>query len=218
MTSVMTIFAHQDDETFSAGGTLAKYAHIGNAYAVTVTADPKRETEFVTACATLGVVPINLGIESLDSVDYTEVLHRIVATIRQYKPTHIITHIDFDYHRDHRKVRELVVEAVEWVSHTTGGLPAHQIASLWAAETTVLIPFPHIYIDTSQFQKVHLQAIVCYESQAHKGGQHFYSKFHTTRTQLRGIQAGCKSAEAFLQIAITRAGSFKPTKVFTEFP
>ena len=49
MNKLMTIFAHQDDETFSAGGVLAKYAEIGEAIAVSLTFDPDRKKEFQKA-------------------------------------------------------------------------------------------------------------------------------------------------------------------------
>ena len=59
---LMTIFAHQDDETFSAGGVLAKYAENGRSFAVSITSDPLRENEFSQACKILGTTPINLEI------------------------------------------------------------------------------------------------------------------------------------------------------------
>ncbi len=218
MRRLMTIFAHQDDETFSAGGILAKYAQIGESCAVTVTSDEARRNEFKDACEILGCRGIILENRNVDNSNELSIKKQIVDVIREFKPDIVVTHIDFDYHHEHKKVRELVEEAVEWVSHTTSDNVAHQVSALWAAETTVLIPVPQIYIDISEHNDCRLKAIEVYESQSHKGGDGFYSRFHSTRTRLRGIQAEVEHAEAFVRVPITTAGSFKPTKHFSEFP
>ncbi len=218
MRRLMTIFAHQDDETFSAGGILAKYAQIGESCAVTVTSDEARRNEFKDACEILGCRGIILENRNVDNSNELSIKKQIVDVIRDFKPDIVVTHIDFDYHHEHKKVRELVEEAVEWVSHTTSDNVAHQVSALWAAETTVLIPVPQIYIDISEHNDCRLKAIEVYESQSHKGGDGFYSRFHSTRTRLRGIQAEVEHAEAFVRVPITTAGSFKPTKHFSEFP
>ncbi|MHA2502826.1 MAG: PIG-L deacetylase family protein [Candidatus Kariarchaeaceae archaeon] len=217
MIALMTIFAHQDDETFSAGGTLASYAEQGG-IAVTVSSDPGRREEFNEACRILGVKGIILENEEISATNERQITQQLVELIRTHRPDHVITHTEFDYHHEHRRVRKLVEEAVEWASHTTSNAVAHQVKSLWAAETTVLIPFPEIYIDISNFHDKQMQAIACYETQSHKGGKGFYSKFHSKRTELRGIQAEVTYAEAFTQIPIALAGSFKPEKVYTRFP
>lgn len=213
----MTVFAHQDDETFSAGGTLAKYGRDGNAFAVSVTADPKRENEFAEACSVLGVQPITLGFETVGPHNQEEVIREIVKVIRVHQPTYVITHIPFDYHREHRLVHISTMEAIEWASHTTTNLPAFQVEGVFGAETTVLIPFPEIYIDITITNPLRMKAIECYETQSHKGGKGFYSKFHGTRTKLRGIQADVENAEAFIRFPIATSGAFKPVKNYSGF-
>ena len=134
----MTIFAHPDDETFSAGGVLAKYS---SSYAVCITFDKQREVEFKQACSLLETIPIQLNYTEISSSTFNSIKNELVDTIRKHKPDIVITHIDFDYHQEHRMVRQVVEEAVEWASHTTTkNIEAHQVKSLWAAETTVLIP------------------------------------------------------------------------------
>ncbi len=213
----MTVFAHQDDETFSAGGTLAKYGSKSKAWAVTVTEDSKRKQEFKDACEILGVEPISLGFASVGPHNREDVILKIVRTIRLHKPTFIITHVPFDYHREHRLIHEAVLEAVEWASHTTSEESAFQVHAVFGAETTVLIPFPELYIDISETNEKRLQAIKRYESQSHKGGKGFYSKFHGTRTKLRGIQAEVEDAEAFIRFPISTTGAFKPRKHYKSF-
>lgn len=212
----MTIFAHQDDETFSAGGVLSKYQL---SYAVSITKDDKRGKEFEKACNLLDTNPIQLNFRNITNSNFDEVKSELIRIIQEFKPEIIITHIDFDYHKEHRITHEIVKEAVEWASHTTNlKKDAHQVRSLWGAETTVLIPFPHIYIDISKTNNQRLDAIAIYESQSHKGGDGFYSNFHNTRTKLRGIQASTEHAEAFINIPISLSGSFKPVKYYDSFP
>lgn len=213
---IMSIFAHQDDETFSAGGVLAKY---DQSFAVSITKDEKRVSEFQNACKLLSTEGIQLDFENITETNFTLIKNTLIEIIQKYRPNVIITHVDFDYHREHILTQEIVKEAVEWASHTTNPkMEAHQVKSLWGAETTVLIPFPHIYIDISKWNKKRLEAIAVYESQSHKGGDGFYSNFHNTRTKLRGIQASTEHAEAYINIPIALSGSFKPTKSSESFP
>ncbi len=209
---IMTIFAHQDDETFSAGGTLAIYAKKGGAWAVSVTSDPNREEEFKSACKILGARPIVLKNRNVTPANNDEIIKQIISLIIEIKPEYIITHVPFDYHREHRRVHHIVLEAVEWASHTTADRDAHQVKGVFGAETTVLIPFPEILVDITDENDKRMKAIQCYESQLHKGGQGFYSQFHNHRTKLRGIQAGTDHAEAFVRFPQSYTGAFKPMK------
>jgi LmbE family N-acetylglucosaminyl deacetylase len=218
MAVIASIFAHQDDETFSAGGVLAKNGKEGKSYAITVTSDPSRREEFNNACSILDTEPIILDYPKVRPQDIMEIKDEIMDYLLSIQPNHVITHLDFDYHHEHRAVRDIVEEAVEWVSHTTGSKQSVQVNKLWAAETTILIPFPELYVDISSVNEQRLDAISCYESQSHKGGKGFYSKFHNKRTELRGIQSGVEHAEAYLQIPIALSGSFKPKKVYDNLP
>ncbi len=218
-TKIMTIFAHQDDETFSAGGVLAKYGVYGNSFALSVTSDPKRKDEFDMACNTLNTQPIKFDFSDVTPSNIIEIKSKIKEIILEIRPDIIITHIDFDYHYEHRMVRAAVEEAVEWASHNTNPeIDAHQVNSLWETETTILIPFPEYHIDITEVFDKKLEAIKIYESQSHKGGENFYSEFHSTRTRLRGIQAGVIHAEVFNIVKISKTGSFKPQNHLKFFP
>jgi LmbE family N-acetylglucosaminyl deacetylase len=216
---IMTIFAHQDDETFSAGGVLSKYGVFGNSFAVSVTSDPKRKDEFDMACKILKTHPIKLDFSDVTPSNIISIKSKLKEIILEFRPNIIITHLDYDYHYEHRMVRTAVEDAVEWASHTTNPeMKAHQVDSLWETETTILIPFPEYHIDITEVFNKKLEAIKIYESQSHKGGENFYSKFHSTRTRLRGIQAGVKHAEVFNMVNIAKTGSFKPQNHLKYFP
>jgi LmbE family N-acetylglucosaminyl deacetylase len=218
MDKLLTIFAHQDDETFSSGGTLAKHAKISKSYSLSVTNDPKRKKEFFDACSILNVEPILQDNSIITQANSREIRNLLIEKIREIQPDHIITHLDYDYHEEHRIINTTVKEAVEWVSHTTSDKNAFLVTNVWAAETTILIPFPEIYIDITEENAMRLEAIKCYESQNKKGGSGFYSKFHNTRTHLRGIQADVEHAEVYITVPIALTGSFKPVKVLEKLP
>ncbi len=210
----MSIFSHQDDETFSCGGTLAKYS---KSVSVSITADPKREDEFKEACSILNTLPITLNEKNITWENSRKIQNQLSELIVKHKPQHVITHIPNDYHKEHRITQEIVLEAVEWASHTTQG-EAHQVSNVWSAETTVLIDIPEVLVDISDTVSLRDKAIKIYESQSHKGGDNFYSRFHSARTHLRGIQAGTTAAEAFIQRNISISGSFKPRKNYSFLP
>ena len=218
-TKIMTIFAHQDDETFSAGGVLSKYGAFGNSYALSVTSDPKRRDEFDMACKILKTNAIKFDFSDVTPLNIIAIKSKLKEIILGIRPDIIITHLDYDYHYEHRMVRIAVEEAVEWASHNTNPeIEAHQVDSLWEAETTILIPFPEYHIDITEVFDKKMEAIKIYDSQSHKGGDNFYSEFHSTRNRLRGIQAGVKYAEVFNIVKIAKTGSFKPQNHLKFFP
>ncbi len=219
-TEIMTIFAHPDDETFSVGGLLAITAKLGKkVIAVSVTTQPERRVEFQKACEILGIQGMSLPYSSVEGSNFEEITREVIDLIIEHRPRNIITHTSFDYHREHRLVHEITLEATEWASHVSQfGEKAHQVDHLYSAETVVLFPIPHLLIDISSVIKTKQQAIEVYQSQAHKGGIGFYDSFQFHRTRMRGALAGVDHAEALQVIPIPIVGSFKPKKVLDELP
>lgn len=109
---LLAVFAHPDDETFCAGGTLAKYVAEGwDVMVVTATTgqagqirDPQvatrrslgdvRKREFFAACAQLGVGharALKYMDGTLQEIDLHELTGAVVAIIREFQPDSIIT-------------------------------------------------------------------------------------------------------------------------------
>lgn len=110
--SIMTIFAHPDDEAFGVAGSLTKYSREGVATAVVAATRGEvgtifnpaaateenlpqvRERELRRACQIMGVREVRfLGYRDgdLENCQFEEAVGKIVQVIRELKPTVIIT-------------------------------------------------------------------------------------------------------------------------------
>lgn len=156
---LLCVFAHPDDESFGAGGVLARYAAEGvETYLVAATrgergwpADPAenpgltalgriREGELREACAVLGVREVSFldyvdG--ELDAADPAEAIGKIVAHVRRVRPQVVLTFgPDGVYgHPDHIAISQFTTAAVVCAADAAyrdpAGLPAHRVAKLY---------------------------------------------------------------------------------------
>jgi LmbE family N-acetylglucosaminyl deacetylase len=133
-TRLLGLFAHPDDETFCAGGTLAKYVAAGAEVMVVSftrgeagqirdtdvatrrTLGQVRATEMQVACERLGVQHLeclDFGDGQLDQLDPQLITAETVEMIRTFRPEVVLTAgEDGAYaHPDHRVVRQAVTEA-----------------------------------------------------------------------------------------------------------
>ena len=207
------IFAHPDDESLSTGGTIAKYVAEGNqVITVCLSSDSVRKKEYLEAVKTLGIKE-NLILEYPDVHNYEQVItERLIKLILDFQPNTIVTHLEEDYHSDHRSTYKIVREAIEWAAHETQHENPHLVSKLYTSETTILLPNPHVFVDITDFYQKKEDAIRCYKSQLYKGGDDFYVNFHYYRTLMRGTQASVKHAEAFMQVPLKKNSPFYNSK------
>jgi bacillithiol biosynthesis deacetylase BshB2 len=132
---VLVVLAHPDDETFGCGGTIARFTRDGvpvtyvcatrgemgrrmgkPPFATRETLRHLREQELRSACAALGVQDLRfLGLwdKLVEFADPEEVAERILAIIREVKPTLVITfHPEFGGHPDHNAVGAATIRAI----------------------------------------------------------------------------------------------------------
>jgi LmbE family N-acetylglucosaminyl deacetylase len=158
---LLGLFAHPDDETFCAGGTLAKFAAAGwetmvvsatrgqagqihdARVATRRTLGQVRERELRSACAHLGVQHVrcfDYMDGSLEQSDRHELIGRVVATIRDFRPDVVITFgADGAYgHPDHIAMSSITTEAWSVAADSTrfpeqlaAGLAPHRPTSLY---------------------------------------------------------------------------------------
>ena len=210
---LLATFAHPDDETFGCGGTLALHAEkdiIVRALSLTCS-DTKRDTELRAAAKALGIDgPIILEEQNLKFNPV--IIHQISDIIVEHQPEVIITHLPFDYHKEHRITFELVKEAIEWAAHTTTYSSAWTVKKLLLMEVNTLISNPHIIVNVSNSWHKKKEAISAYTSQLDKFQWEYYQRFMEKKAELRGIQGDCKYAEAFLEEPIKKNSPFYTEK------
>ena len=209
----MAIFAHPDDETFGCGGTLALHAEAGHRVgALSLTcSDAERGPELRRAAEALGIdEPIIFSEGSIDPTP--ELIRRVSDVIVERRPGIVITHLPFDYHREHRAAHSLVKEAVEWAGHTTIYEDAWVVERLLLMEVNTLIPSPQVVIDVSDAWLRKKAAIKAYTTQLAKFQWGYYQNFMEKKAELRGVQGGCGYAEAFLVEPIAENSPFFPEK------
>lgn len=196
---ILAIFAHPDDETFGCGGTLALHAEAGHSVgALSLTcSEEERGPELRRAAETLGIEePIIFPEGSIDPTP--DLIRRVSDVIVSRRPGVVITHLPFDYHREHRAAHDLVKEAVEWAGHTTIYDDAWVVERLLLMEVNTLIPSPQVVVDISDAWSRKEAAIEAYASQLAKFQWGYYQEFMGKKAELRGVQGGCGYAEAFL--------------------
>jgi len=210
---ILAIFAHPDDETFGCGGTLALHAEAGHSVgALSLTcSDEERGLELTRAAKALGIEePVIFQEGSIASTP--DLIRRVSDVIVDRRPGVVITHLPFDYHREHRATHELVKEAVEWAGHATIYGDAWVVERLLLMEVNTLIPSPHVVVDVSDVWPRKEAAIEAYASQLAKFQWGYYQDFMEKKAELRCAQGGCGYAEAFLVEPLAENSPFFPEK------
>jgi LmbE family N-acetylglucosaminyl deacetylase len=202
---ILAIVSHPDDETFGCGGTLAKHTQAGvDAHVLCLTCNPaEREAEFKAATDVLGVK---------SSLWMNKTVEPETDFIDKCRPLVVITHVPFDYHREHKECYSVVKEAVEWAAHTTMYEDAWHVERLLLMEVNTLIPSPSVLVDVSESFSLKTEAIKQYITQLEKFPWGYYQNFNLKKAKLRGIQCNVEYAEAFIEEALPRDGPFYTEK------
>jgi LmbE family N-acetylglucosaminyl deacetylase len=209
----LAVVSHPDDETFGCGGTLALHASMGVPVGVMCLScnPPGRREEIMGAAEELGV-PEPVILDDLSIEQTPELIRQVADHIVAVKPRVVLTHLPFDYHREHRVTHEVVKEAVEWAAHTTTYDDPCLVERLLLMEVNTLIPSPHVLVDVSGAMDAKRRAIGRYTSQLAKFSWGYYERFNERKAELRGVQGGCAYAEAYLEEPVAGSGPFYPVK------
>ncbi|MBU2561093.1 MAG: PIG-L family deacetylase [Nanoarchaeota archaeon] len=206
----LVVIAHPDDETLC-GGLIRKItAAGGKVFIVCFSGSSQRKKEFMDSCHVLGAEGTCLDYMELSletSLDYDSFIS-LKNTILKFKPDIIITLSWNDYHPDHRAVSRITMKAAEFASHGThnsGWLPSR----ILSFEANTLIPDPDFLVDISKEFDCKMRALKKHSSQLkaeHKKG--YYIALTAKRAELRGVQGGCRYAEAYSEVRMPVHGNF----------
>jgi LmbE family N-acetylglucosaminyl deacetylase len=206
---ILAIVSHPDDETFGCGGTLAIHAergHRANVLSLTCSGEERR-VELLNATRALGLEEPTIFERKKFSFEL-ELALEVSRVIVEQRPEVVITHLLFDYHREHRVAHEVVREAIEWAAHTTTQEEPWAVGRFLMMEVNTLIPTPHVIVDISEAFERKEEAMGCYTTQLAKFPWGYYREFNTKKAEMRGVQGGCRYAEAFLEEPLTRNSPF----------
>jgi LmbE family N-acetylglucosaminyl deacetylase len=185
----MVVSPHADDAEFGAAGTVARWTREGRrvVYVICTNGDKgtsdrsllpemlarKREEEQRAAARVLGVEDVVfLGYPDQGLEDSPEFRKEIVRQIRVHRPDVVLTtdpYRRYLWHRDHRIVGQVVMDAVYPYARDHGaypdllaeGLEPHKVKEIlfWAAEEI------NHHIDIADTFHLKLAALQCHESQ-----------------------------------------------------
>ena len=173
--------AHPDDETFGAGGAIAKYVkekknlrvvtfsygELSHAWLQKRVTREMRKKELKKAQEILGYKHhINFGVLEDDftgDAKKKEIREKIVKMIKQFKPDKIFTHApeDRDPMGNHLEVNKLVMAAIHDVDYEGDvyGL------AVWNPFSFKVKDYPRLYVDITDTFKQKIDALNCFKSQ-----------------------------------------------------
>ena len=215
---ILTIAAHPDDETFGCGGAMALHSRYGHKCSVLILtcSDGERKGESEEAMNLLRVNELTVLNHKRISLNHG-LVDEISDFIVEVKPEIVITHIPWDYHREHRIAYRAVKEALEWSGHFTKYGNPWKVSRLLLMEVNTLIPSPQIILDVSNVFEEKMKAIFCYKSQIQKLPDNYYVKLNRAKAVLRGVQGGCEYGEAFFEEALNKNSPFYQEKSSKNF-
>jgi LmbE family N-acetylglucosaminyl deacetylase len=191
---ILAIFAHPDDETFLAGGTLAKYADAGWEVSVLCATRGEagrrgdyekedlssgefamvRQREMEDACRVLGVrepLFLKCADQGIASVCRDSARAEIVRFLRKWKPDVVITFgpDGVSGHTDHVAIGGIATAAAReaGIRSLYYVLRSESLSTFCKPEVPVSSPPVTTVIDVSDFGERKLQAMRCYRSQKH---------------------------------------------------
>jgi len=182
--NIIVFASHHDDEVIGCGATIRKLTDSGcnvtvvfatsghtgtdhtKTYEKNIVAQRAAETEKVAKI--LGIKQIISWGEKTQDLSYcSRLLHKAIILIRKYKPELIITHSQYEKHKDHVILNKIITQATwkasEDIMPTLG--KKYRTSNLWAFEVVDVLPKIDFCIDVYEQFKFKLEAMKVYESQ-----------------------------------------------------
>lgn len=213
---VLVIAAHPDDETYGAGGTIARHTRQGDQVTVLLLTDGVRARHEVIkpqqdaarmACRELGVKDVRfagLGDQQLDGLPLLDVIRPIEMVIKELRPQIVYTHHRGDANQDHRAIFAATLVAVR----PFGANPVEQVLCYEVASSTEWAPpypewafLPNVFVDIAPTLDMKLAAVEAYrytfQSEVKPFPHPRSPEAVRIYSQQRGISVGLHAAEGF---------------------
>lgn len=218
---ILAIGAHPDDLEISCAGTLAKLVKAGHEVVLCHASNgdkghyeipPQelariRQREAKQAGEVIGCKTVTLGLKDgeIKASDENARL-AVLELIRSVEPDFIITHDPNDYMPDHVEVSKMVFD-MSFLATVPGFSdrfpPAGKVPALFYMDNLSGMHFqPTLYVDISETFDTKIDMLRCHQSQLQWLKEHDNVDIVDcveTLAKMRGMQAGCKYAEGFIQ-------------------
>ena len=188
---------HPGDPEYGCGGTIARLTALGHEVVLLYlndgaweTSAPVRSAEAKKACEILKGRPAYAnqtnGHAIVDNAHYQAFQNILEAE----KPDAVLTHWPIDNHADHRAIASLTFESWKQLKHRFP-LYYYEVSD---GEDTTQFPAPTHYVDITNVADTKKAACYAHASQT---PDRYYDLQDTVAT-FRGLQNGCKKAEAYI--------------------
>ena len=215
MTRILAIAPHSDDETLGCGGTLLRHRAQGDAihWVIATRMDPatfpaeriaRREAEIAAvakAYGFAGVHPLGFATATLDTVPRARLIEALAQVVRAVQPNLVLAPFPGDAHGDHRAVFEATVACAKTFRYpSVETVLAYETLSEtdFALDPTAQAFRPNLFVEIGPFLERKIDIMRLFEGEL---GEHpFPRSAEAIRAAagLRGAQANCRAAEAFM--------------------
>lgn len=228
----MVVGAHAFDAEAMAGGLAARAAAEGGAVLLVHLSrgergDPAKspeqyavqlEREMHQAARILGARAHWPGYLAAD-LPKEDVIAELSRLLREFVPHVVVTHWQGSWHPRHVAAHRLTLEAVQHAARVGGAGPDQAPAVYFGENCEDLAGFvPMFYVDISGVFAQWLETLRCYELfrrsaplESYAGGIP-YAGFYPAMARVRGLEAGCTYAQAFMP-ARTTATAGRPMRI-----
>lgn len=213
LNSILVISPHPDDETLGAGGTLLKYNKLGHKiYWLNLTnmkeefgfkaeeiAKRRKEIEKVMcAYRFAGFFDLGLKPAGLDTYEKKFLTEKIAEAIDRVKPYTLIIPNKTDVHSDHRIAFEAAYSSAKVFRRPfIKEILAMEIPSQTTFSFDCCGSSPTHLVDISDYFEKKMRIMSIYASELKKHPFPRSRRAIEALATLRGVQAGCRHAEAF---------------------
>lgn len=202
--NILFLYAHADDESLGAGGTIPKWLARGHGIQLLTLSDgllAKRErggdnrAAYTAACQSLGLEDFRLmgyPDQAFETVPIADLVNAVAAVAKPFDL--LVTHDPEDLNRDHR----IVAEVGKVLARPRGKQLGLLFSEIPCSGTWNGRPFaPNFYVDIGGQMEEKLDAFGKYAGEVREESDPFSIEGLKILARQRGLESGCRFAEGF---------------------